>query len=222
MRAGPRFDEATARRSGSRPARRFLSPTVIAEVLAELAEHEWGADLVAKAHAEMHRALDRWPWAARLFQLAQTALPEATHMLDTGNFTVVGEPCLRVRPERQILGTPNGRYLGLGVGYALGAAAVAGRQPVVLWIGEGGLRAFFSELNLAAEQRWPLLVLVMRDGWFGSVRGRAESQGWTRAPLVMAEAELPRRGGADGPRQWSRHERGEITTGSMTGVVWIR
>lgn len=176
------------------PTRSFLSPATIAEVLAELAKHEWGADLVAKAHAELQRALDRWPWAtARLLQVAQTVLPDATHVLDTGNFTLVGEHCLRARHERQILGTPNGRYLGLGIGYALGAAAVAvaGRQPVVLWIGDGGLRAFFSELSLAAEQRWPLLVLVMRDGWFGSVRGRAESQGWTHAPLVMAERNFP-------------------------------
>lgn len=174
------------------PTRSFLSAAAIAEVVTDLAKHEWGAELVAKAHFEMLRALDRWPLAtARLFQVAQTMLPDATHVLDTGNFTVVGEHCLRVRNERQILGTPNGRYLGLGVGYALGAAAVAGQQPVVLWIGDGGLRAFFSELSLAAEQRWPLLVLVMRDGWFGSVRGRAESQGWTRAPLVMAERNFP-------------------------------
>lgn len=174
------------------PTRSFLSPAAVAEVLAELVKHEWGAELVAKAHADLHRALERWPWAAaRLFQVAQTVLPDATHALDTGNFTVVGEHCLRVQNERQILGTPNGRYLGLGVGYALGAAAVAERRPVVLWIGDGGLRAFFSELSLAAEQRWPLLVLVMRDGWFGSVRGRAKSQGWTRAPLVMTERNFP-------------------------------
>lgn len=174
------------------PARNFLSPEAVAEVLAELEKREWGAELIAKAHADLDRALDRWPWAsARLFQAAQAVLPDATHVLDTGNFTVVGEHCLRVRHERQVLGTPNGRYLGLGVGYALGAVAVAERQPVVLWIGDGGLRAFFSELSLAAEQRWPLLVLVMRDGWFGSVRGRAESLGWTRAPLVMAERSFP-------------------------------
>ncbi|NBV22667.1 MAG: hypothetical protein EBS05_12225 [Proteobacteria bacterium] len=174
------------------PARSFLSAPVIAEVLAELAKHTWGAELVAQAVADLHRALDRWPWAAaRLFQAAQTVLPDATHVLDTGNFTVVGEHCLRVRHERQMLGTPNGRYLGMGVGYAMGAAAVAGRPPVVLWIGDGGLRAFFSELSLAAEQRWPLLVVVMRDGWFGSVRGRAESQGWTRTPLAMADRNFP-------------------------------
>ena len=174
------------------PARSFLSSEAIAEVLAELAKHAWGAELVAKAHADLHRELDRWPWApARLFQAAQAVLPDATHVLDTGNFTVVGEHCLRIRHERRVLGTPNGRYLGMGVGYAMGAAAVAGRQPVVLWIGDGGLRAFFSELGIASEKHWPLLVLVMRDGWFGSVRGRAESQGWARTPLALADRNFP-------------------------------
>lgn len=171
----------------------YLSEAGLAELLAALENHSWGDKEIANAGSALERGLNRWSWSpARGYGRLQGILPAATHVLDTGNFTVLGEHCLRVSHEKEILGTPNGRYLGMGVGYALGASAVAGERPVVLWIGDGGLRAFFSELSLAVEQRWKLLVMVMKDGYFGSVRGRAISQGWTCEPLVMKDRSFAR------------------------------
>jgi thiamine pyrophosphate-dependent acetolactate synthase large subunit-like protein len=97
-----------------------------------------------------------------------------------------------VKVEQEILGTPNGRYMGLGIGYALGATIASGNRPVVLWIGDGGIRAFFSELSLAVEKKLRLLVLVMSDGHFGSIRSRAKVQGWTSEPLRMQCRDLRR------------------------------
>ncbi len=166
----------------------YLHDAEIAELLAALESRVWGETEIAKAFTALDQQLSRYAWSPVMaYRQLQTLLPAATHVLDTGNFTVVGEHCLRVADERQILGTPNGRYLGMGVGYALGASAVAQANPVVLWIGDGGLRAFFSELSLAVENRLKLLVLVMKDGYYGSVRGRALSQGWTCDPLLMKD-----------------------------------
>lgn len=173
--------------------RLFLSELEMAELLNALGKSTWADTEIASAFAQLQSTLDRWAWSpARAYQQVQALLPGATHVLDTGNFTVVGEHCLRVGQEREILGTPNGRYLGMGVGYALGASVVAGEKPVVLWIGDGGLRAFFSELGLAVEHGWKMLVLVLQDGYFGSVRGRAVSQGWTSEPLVVPDRHYAR------------------------------
>ena len=60
----------------------------------------------------------------------------------------------------------------------------------MLWIGDGGIRAFFSELSLAVEHKLKLLVMVMSDGFFGSVRGRAISKGWSTEPLRMQGRDL--------------------------------
>jgi thiamine pyrophosphate-dependent acetolactate synthase large subunit-like protein len=104
----------------------------------------------------------------------------------------MGEHMLRVRTELDILGTPNGRYMGLGIGYALGTAVASGNRPVVLWIGDGGIRSFLSELSLAVEHKLRLLVMVMADGFYGSVRGRARANGWSTEPLRMDGRDLAR------------------------------
>jgi acetolactate synthase-1/2/3 large subunit len=120
------------------------------------------------------------------------AFPDAIHVLDTGNFTVVGEHVLRASRERNVFGTPNGRSMGFGLGYALGAAVASADHPVVLWIGDGGIRAFLAELNLAVAHRLELLVMVMSDGHFGSIRGRAIKSGWCTEPLQMDGRDLRR------------------------------
>ncbi|MEW6304502.1 MAG: thiamine pyrophosphate-dependent enzyme [Verrucomicrobiota bacterium] len=171
--------------------RTYLSERTIGELLALLANKSWGQAEIAAAFKGMDDALNCWDWSpARVFRLAMEALPDAIHVLDTGNFTVIGEHLLRARSERDILGTPNGRFMGLGIGYALGACLNPENRPVVLWIGDGGSRAFFSELSLAVEHKMKLLVLVMRDGYFGSVRGRAQAKGWTTEPLTMRGRDL--------------------------------
>jgi acetolactate synthase-1/2/3 large subunit len=177
----------------------YLSGLDFTELLHILERKSWGESEILGAFSTMEKALRPWEWSpARVYQLVTQALPEAIHVLDTGNFTVVGEHMLRVKTERDILGTPNGRYMGLGIGYALGAAIASGNRPVVLWIGDGGIRAFLSELSLAVEHELKLLVIVMADGFFGSVRGRAKANGWSTEPLRMQGRDLARIAGGMG------------------------
>jgi thiamine pyrophosphate-dependent acetolactate synthase large subunit-like protein len=193
-----RLDTPTVRTKGVFPPDgmegvRYFSDNDIAELLSALQQKSWGADEIVVAFSTMKEALCRGAWSpARVYRLVTEALPDAVHVLDTGNFTVVGEHMLQVKTERDILGTPNGRYMGLGVGYALGAALACGSRPVVLWIGDGGIRAFFSELSLAVEHKLKLLVMVMSDGYFGSVLGRAKAKGWSTQPLRMSDRDLER------------------------------
>ena len=171
----------------------WLGDRDIAEIIATLGAKKWGSDRIADAFDAIDRAAQAVSWSpAHALRLASAALPGATHVLDTGLFTVVGEHALRVRSEREILGTPNGRYMGFGIGYALGAALADDSRPVVLSIGDGGIRAFFSELSLAVENELKLLVLVMSDGYFGSVRGRAIAGGLSDVPLRMGQRDVCR------------------------------
>ena len=193
-----RLDTAAVRSRGVFPPGntegvRHLSDPGFNEVFQELLRKSWGEDEIVDAYGAMENALRPRGWSpVRIYGVVAGALPHAIHVLDTGNFTVVGEHMLRVKVEQEVFGTPNGRYMGFGIGYALGAAIASGNRPVVLWIGDGGIRAFFSELSLAVEQRLKLLVLVMSDGYFGSIGGRAEVQGWCTEPLRMQGRDLRR------------------------------
>ena len=178
---------------------RYLSDHGFAELLYALQRKSWGADECVGALAAMEQALRRWVWSpVQAYGLVAEALPDAVHVLDTGYFTVLGEHMLRVKTEQNVLGTPNGRYMGLGIGYTLGNAVASSDRPVVLWIGDGGIREFFSELRLAVQHKLKLLVMVMCDGYFGSVRGRAREKGWCTEPLRMQSHDLLRVAGAMG------------------------
>lgn len=160
----------------------------IAELLDMLTDKPWGAELVAACLTEMRSALGAFGWSPfTAMSAAQRALPDAVHAVDTGNFTIIAEHTLTARHELDVLGTPNGRFLGVGLGYALGACLNPQRRPVLLWIGDGGLRSYFGELALALEHRLDLLVLVMKDGFYGSIRARARQAQWAEAPLVMRD-----------------------------------
>ena len=161
------------------------------ELFSLLSGMSWGVGAIAAAKKEQRAHLDSVDpqWGAAFDSLVSLA-PEATHVLDTGNFTVLAEHFLSAAKPHSVLGTPNGRFMGAGIGHALGAAFARPEQPVFLWIGDGGIRSYFSELALAAEHALPLLVICLRDGYFGSILGRALNAGFETSPLLMRERHL--------------------------------
>jgi len=168
-----------------------LDDAGVAELFRLLGERAWGAAETAASRKIQRAALDATGTAwGKVFAETAGHAPGATHVLDTGNFTVLAEHFLSASAPYSVVGTPNGRFMGAGIGHALGAAFARPGQPVILWIGDGGIRSYFAELALAAEHRLPLMVVCLRDGYFGSILGRAQSAGLGDGPLVMQERHL--------------------------------
>ena len=177
------------------------SPTLIhsagfSEILEALGEKSWGDVEIHTARHALRGKLAALGWTpAAIAEVFAPASCYTTHVLDTGNFTVLAEHLLPAGPRTQVAGTPNGRWMGAAAGIALGAAfSVASgktsRDEVVLWIGDGGIRSLGFELRLAIEARLPLLVLVMADGYFGSVRGRVKKPGLREGTLRLSSLDL--------------------------------
>lgn len=180
-----------------------LSDANAAELFDVLEGKSWGLEAIATAHAVLDAAMAGWEDSPRTaMRVVAEQFPEAAHVVDTGNFTVWAEHFLRVKHHLDLTGTPNGRYLGAGVGYALGTALARAPKPSVLWIGDGGIRANLAELSLAVDLKLPLLVLVMRDGYLGSIRGRARKLGWSQQPLTLPDHRLLRVAEAMGLATW--------------------
>lgn len=177
----------------------ILDDAQIGHLLGRLQQPHWGADLLGAARAQLATLAEPYDWSPVVaMRMSQAALPGATHVLDTGNFTVLGEHFLQAASTTGLLGTPNGRYMGAGPGYALGACFALPETPVILWIGDGGIRSLIGELALAAEHHCKLLVMVMKDGYFGSIRGSALSQHLTQNPVRLSSRSLTRIGEALG------------------------
>ncbi|MBM3507423.1 MAG: thiamine pyrophosphate-binding protein [Alphaproteobacteria bacterium] len=109
-------------------------------------------------------------------------------VFDTGYFCTIGEHAWRARRPDWCLMSGNGRYMGTGIPMALGAAFHDATVPTVAFLGDGGIGTHLAELRIAVRNRLPLLVVLITDGGFGSVRTRAIKEGFTQAPLVMEDA----------------------------------
>jgi len=57
--------------------------------------------------------------------------------------------------------------------------------PTVLVTGDGGVAMYLAEAKLAVQHKLPLLIVLMTDNAFGSVRTRAIKEGLTQKPLTM-------------------------------------
>lgn len=75
--------------------------------------------------------------------------------------------------------------MGTGIPMALGAALHDRDVPTVAFLGDGGIGTHVGELRLAVQKRLPLLVALLTDGGFGSVRTKAMKDGLTQKPLLM-------------------------------------
>jgi acetolactate synthase-1/2/3 large subunit len=163
----------------------------LAPALGALTARAWGEDSVAASRRRLSDVASAFEWSpARCMEVAQQTLPDAVHVLDTGNFTVLGEHYLRAREPSDVLGTPNGRFMGMGIGYALGAALATPQRPVLLWIGDGGIRGFLAELAIARDLGLALCVCVMSDGYYGSIRGRAAASGLDLTAVTLTPRQL--------------------------------
>jgi acetolactate synthase-1/2/3 large subunit len=191
------FDDATILARHVFPRAELAQPAChvevsdLAPVLRALEARAWGEAAVAASKRRLIDATSAFTWSpARCMEVAQEVLPDAVHVLDTGNFTVVGEHCLQVRGPEDVLGTPNGRFMGMGIGYALGAAQATPKRPVLLWIGDGGVRGFLAELAIARDLGLALCVCVMSDGYYGSIRGRAVASGLDLSAVTLPSRQL--------------------------------
>ena len=154
-------------------------------LFAALAEKSWGEDLLAAALGALDEHLAGAP-PARALAAIERRFDEVRAVFDTGYFCTIGEHAWRPRQPGHCLMAGQGRTMGTAIPMAI-AAALYDRLPSVAVVGDGGIGMHVAELKLAVAEKLPLLVLLVSDGGFGSVRSRALADNLTQAPLLIAE-----------------------------------
>jgi acetolactate synthase-1/2/3 large subunit len=157
------------------------------ETLELLSDKEWGAGNVAAAKLALAKKLDVQRWLPpAVFRASQEILHDSTlFFLDTGNFCTVGEHILTARRPLQVMGSARARSMGVGIPTAVGAALAARGTPVVVATGDGGMRMYPDTITIAVREKLPLLVFLMSDGFFSSIRQSANKQGLSQNHLRL-------------------------------------
>jgi acetolactate synthase-1/2/3 large subunit len=163
------------------------SPLQIKVLLDELAEKQWGLDIVEVARQRLNGKLEASSFLpAAVYQcVANHFKNEARLVLDTGDFCTIAEHAWPVARPDLYLACGQGRYMGTSIPMAIGAAIYDAKKPTVAFTGDGGIGMFVSEMKLAVQNNLPLLIVLLTDAHLGTIRGGSLSKGLTQRPTVI-------------------------------------
>jgi acetolactate synthase-1/2/3 large subunit len=158
-----------------------------------LTAKEWGTAELRTAKARLFERMEIHRWLpAGVFALIQNLLPDSTrYVLDTGHFCTIGEHVLAAHYPGQVMGSAYGRSMGVGIPTGLGAALATRGTLTVIIVGDGGVRMYPEAITLAVRERMPVLILMMNDGSYASVRQAAVRKGYSQTPLFMPTGSWP-------------------------------
>jgi acetolactate synthase-1/2/3 large subunit len=159
----------------------------IDQIVAALQGHRWGLDEVDAARQAMAAHLDRDELLPGGCYDTLARVPDARLVTDSGNFTIVAEHVWRAGVPADFVGSSNGRFMGAGLPQAIGVCLENGTRPTICTLGDGGLPPFIAELRIAVERRLPLLLVLMSDGHYGSMRARVLERGYTDSGVRVSQ-----------------------------------
>jgi acetolactate synthase-1/2/3 large subunit len=153
------------------------------EVRAMLANYDIGTDFQP---ANTPRTVDMRSLGTALEKL----LPEQKNIVyDAGNFLGI-LPYLSVPGPGHFKMTSEFASIGLGFGTALGVAKGRPDIPTVLVIGDGGFLMTMGELETAAREDIPLVIIVMNDCAYGAELHFLRMRGLPEAKSVFPDVDF--------------------------------
>jgi acetolactate synthase-1/2/3 large subunit len=164
-------------------------PMQVEALLNALAEKKWGLDVVEASRQRLDAKLRLSSFLpADVYRcVAAYFANEARLVLDTGNFCTIAEHAWAVPRPDLYLACGQGRYMGVGIPLAIGAAIYDSAKPTVVFTGDGGIGMFVSEIKLAVKEKLPLLIVLLTDAYLGTIRGSSLQKGLTQHPAVISQ-----------------------------------
>jgi acetolactate synthase-1/2/3 large subunit len=159
----------------------------IEAVFTALGDKRWGMEGLSRCFEKMRKKMLAGQFMpASAFQVIEQHLQHRARLvLDTGNFCTIGEHIWRVPKPEWYLASGQARYMGVGLPMALGAAIYDPGIPTVAFLGDGGIGMFIADIKMAVKHHLPLTVVLMSDGYFGSIRMRSIKDGLTEVPTTI-------------------------------------
>jgi acetolactate synthase-1/2/3 large subunit len=107
--------------------------------------------------------------------------PESITVLDGGNTTLTGVAFHPILSSPSFIYSVKMGYLGTGLPFAMGAKLAAPGRPVCMISGDGAFGFNVMELETAARENLPIVVLVAVDAAWGMEKTAYLAQGYSAA-----------------------------------------
>ena len=116
--------------------------------------------------------------------------PESITVLDGGNTTLTGVAFHPILSSPSFIYSVKMGYLGTGLPFAMGAKLAAPGRPVCMISGDGAFGFNVMELETAARENLPIVVLVAVDAAWGMEKTAYLAQGYSAADWENRGIEL--------------------------------
>ncbi len=117
-------------------------------------------------------------------------LPKARNAVyDAGNFLQI-VPYIAVPGPHCIKNTVDFASIGMGFGVAMGFAAGTPERTTVLFVGDGGFLMTLGELETAARENLPLVIVLMNDAAYGAELHYLKMRGMPVSTAVFADIDF--------------------------------
>jgi acetolactate synthase-1/2/3 large subunit len=163
------------------------SPLQIEALMDQLAEKQWGLDIVHAARQRLNKKMETSSFLpAAVYRCIAVHFRNAARLvLDTGDFCTIAEHAWAVLRPDLYLACGQGRYMGVAIPLGIGAAIYDPDVPTVVFTGDGGIGMFVSEIKLAVKHKLPLLIVLISDSHLGTIRGGSLKKDLTQHPAVI-------------------------------------
>ena len=148
---------------------------------------EWGNEEISQSKKEIDNYLLKDGFLpANIMQVVYNHFcGKARVVVDTGLFCTVAEHIWHASSPSLYLGSGQGRYMGISLPQGIAASLYDSTLPTVIFCGDGSIGMFTSELKMAADLKLPLIIILLSDGKFGTLRGRSLKDGLSEKPLTI-------------------------------------
>tara|TARA_B100001250_G_scaffold149451_1_gene128012 strand:+ start:8599 stop:10143 length:1545 start_codon:yes stop_codon:yes gene_type:complete len=153
----------------------------------DLAKHKvWAKKELKSIFSKLNDHLLRSFLPANIFEMFNNLTTNRIRaVFDTGFFCTIGEHIWKSKSDDLCLMSGNGRYMGTSIPMAIGASLAETNIPHVVFMGDGGIGMYLSEISIAVNNNLPILFILLSDGGFASIRKSAISNKLTQNPLLV-------------------------------------
>jgi acetolactate synthase-1/2/3 large subunit len=166
----------------------IVDENLIEEVFDKLLIAErWGINDLLKINQGIEHYFGDCFMPSRVFNFLNDFFQnKARFIVDTGYFCTIAEHALKVTSPSLCLMSGQSRYMGTSMPMAIGAALTDLNVINIMVAGDGGIGMYISEVKIAVESKLPLIIILMSDGGFGSIRTSSINKSLTEQPLVFS------------------------------------
>ncbi|MHA8097388.1 thiamine pyrophosphate-binding protein [Aquirufa antheringensis] len=156
------------------------------QIIHKLGKFDWGRVELLKIKKRLLEFSTNSFLPGQVFQLINEKYINISRVIvDTGNFCTISEHIIQSRNSKNVLMSSNSRFMGTSLPMGIASSIYDNSFKTIVFVGDGGIGMFLAEIDLAVKLKLPLIIVLLSDGSFASIRARSISNSLTDKPLIM-------------------------------------